>query len=328
LIVERGEPGREASYAAAGMLAYCDPMLPDALKRLARASAEMYPEFVHEIEDESGMRVDLRGEGTIVYFEQSAGADVEGYLSTGEWRSLGADEIAQLEPQLAYAGEVAYWTPEGSVDPRALVAASLKAAKHRGIDFVSGSAVTAVEIADGRVVAVRTSKARYAAEAVVNCCGAWTAQVGPLRLPVRPIKGQMLCMVAEQPRLINHVVRAPQVYVVPRSDGRMLIGSTLEDVGFDKRVDPESIQRLHQAASNLIPEIGEGRMLETWAGLRPGTPDALPVLGATEIRNYFVAAGHYRDGILLAPVTALLMSQLVHGCEPDFDLSAFSPARF
>ncbi len=328
LIVERGEPGREASHAAAGMLAWCDPMLPDPLRRLARASAGMYPEFVHEIADESGMRVDLRMQGTIAYFAEPPAGDVASYVSTKEWRPLDADEIARLEPRLAYSGEPAYWTPEGCVDPRELISASLKAAKHRGIDIASGSAVTEVEVEGGRVVAVKTAKTRYAAGAVVNCCGAWAGEVGPLRFPTRPVKGQMLCVVASQHGLVNHVVRAPEVYVVPRSDGRIVIGSTLEDAGFDKRVDPDTIQRLHQAAATLIPELGEARMLETWAGLRPGTPDALPLLGATEVENYFVAAGHYRDGILLAPVTALVMSQVVRGAKPDFDLSALFPGRF
>lgn len=214
------------------------------------------------------------------------------------------------------------------MDPRALIAASVKAAKHRGVDIVSGSAVTEVEVENGRAVALKTAKTRYAAGAVVNCCGAWSRQVPPLQFPTRPVKGQMLCLVAAQHALIKHVVRAPDVYVVPRSDGRLLVGSTLEDAGFDKRVDPDTIQRLHQAATTLVPELGEARMLETWAGLRPGTPDALPLLGATESENYFVAAGHYRDGILLSPVTALVMSQVVRGIKPDFDLSPFSPARF
>jgi glycine oxidase len=288
----------------------------------------MYPEFVHEIEDESGMRVDLRTEGTIACFEQAAEADVASYVSTGEWRTLAADEVVHLEPRLDYSGRAVYWTPEGSVDPRALIAASVKAAKHRGADIASGSAVTAVEVEGGRAVAIKTAKTRYAAGTVVNCCGAWAGQVGPLRFPTRPVKGQMLCVVASQHGLLNHVVRAPAVYVVPRSDGRIVIGSTLEDAGFDKRVDSETIQRLHQGAASLIPELGEARMLETWAGLRPGTPDALPLLGATEVENYFVAAGHYRDGILLAPVTALVMAQVVRGAKPDLDLSAFSPARF
>ena len=326
LIVERSEPGREASYAAAGMLAWCDPMLPDALGLLARASASLYLEFVHEIEDESEMRVDLRTQGTILFSPQAGAADDAGNIST-ECRPLGADEIVRLEPRLAYSGEVAYWTPEGSVDPRALIAASVKAAKHRGVDMVSGSAVVAIEVEEGRAVGVRTAKTRYAAHAVVNCCGAWAGEIGPSRLPTRPVKGQMLCVVARH-GLLNHVVRTPEVYAVPRSDGRILIGSTLEDAGFDKRVDPDTIQRLHQAASNLVPELGEAKMLETWAGLRPGTPDALPLLGATNIRNYFVAGGHYRDGILLAPVTALIMAQVVRGSKPEYDLSAFSPMRF
>lgn len=328
LIVERGEPGREASHAAAGMLAWCDPMLPHPLKRLARASAEMYPEFVQEIDDESGMRVDLRTQGTIACFPELPVGEAASYVSTGEWRPLGADEVARLEPSLKYPGEAMYWTPEGSVDPRGLMAASVKAAKHRGIHIASGAAVTDVAIEGGRAVAVKTPKTRYTAGAVVNCCGAWAGQIGPLRFPTRPVKGQMLCVVAAQHGLVNHVVRAPEVYVVPRSDGRIVIGSTLEDAGFDKRVDPDTIQRLHQSAASLIPELGEARMLETWAGLRPGTADGLPLLGATEVANYFVAAGHYRDGILLAPVTALVMSQVVRGEKPHVDLTAFSPARF
>lgn len=322
LIVERSEPGREASYAAAGMLAYLDPMLPEALRPLARASAALYPEFVHEIEDESGMKVDLRTQGTIVF---AGAADATG-SGISECRPLSTDELARLEPKLAYSGEAAYWTPEGSVDPRALIAASVKAAKHRGVDIASGSAVIEVEVTEGRAVAVKTAKTRYAASAVVNCCGAWAGEVGPQRFPTRPVKGQMLCVIAH--RLLKHVVRAPEVYAVPRSDGRILIGSTLEDAGFDKRVAPDTIQQLHQAASNLVPELGEARMLETWAGLRPGTSDALPLLGATSIRNYFVAAGHYRDGILLAPVTAVVMSQVVRCLKPDCDLSACSPVRF
>ena len=328
LVVERGEPGREASHAAAGMLAWCDPMLPHPLRWLAKASAAMHPEFAQEIEDESGMRVDLRTEGTIAYFPAPPTGEAAAFVASGDWRVLTADELMRLEPRLEYSGEAAYLTPEGSVDPRALIAASVKAAKHRGVDIASGSAVTAVEIEGGRAVAACTAKTRYAAGKVVNCCGAWAGQVQPFSFPTRPVKGQMLCVVAERHGLVKHVVRAPDVYVVPRSDGRILVGSTLEDAGFDKRVDPETIQRLHQAAASLVPELGESRMLETWAGLRPGTPDTLPLLGATEVENYFVAAGHYRDGILLAPLTALVMSQVVRGLRPDFDLSAFSSARF
>jgi glycine oxidase len=128
---------------------------------------------------------------------------------------------------------------------------------------------------------------------------------------------------------LNHVIRAPSVYLVPRSDGRILIGSTLEEVGFEKRVDPNVIRRLHEAAGAIVPAVNSATILESWAGLRPGTPDGLPIMGRTNREGYFVATGHFRDGVLLAPITAVLMAQLIlGGGQPQFDLSAFSPSRF
>ena len=129
--------------------------------------------------------------------------------------------------------------------------------------------------------------------------------------------------------LLRHVVRDPgSVYLVPRSDGRIVIGSTVEGAGFDKRVLPDTIQRLHQAAANLVPEVGQARMLESWAGLRPGTPDNLPIMGETRTPGYYVCTGHYRDGILLAPISGEIMAQVIRGMSPEHDISAFSPQRF
>ncbi len=131
---------------------------------------------------------------------------------------------------------------------------------------------------------------------------------------------------------MRHVVRTvgwtPDVYLIPRSDGRMLIGATQEEAGFDKQTVPETIQKLRQAALDLVPHLAEARILEAWAGLRPGTPDGLPILGATATPGYFVATGHFRDGILLAPVTAKLMAQMIFGQKPEFDLEAFGAERF
>jgi glycine oxidase len=138
----------------------------------------------------------------------------------------------------------------------------------------------------------------------------------------------MLSVVGAPKDLLRHVVRAPEVYLVPRSDGRVVIGSTVEEAGYDKRTDVYTIQRLHQAAIRMVPALAQARMLEAWAGLRPGTPDALPILGATATPGYFVATGHFRDGILLAPITARLMAQVITGIKTDHDISAFSPARF
>jgi glycine oxidase len=124
------------------------------------------------------------------------------------------------------------------------------------------------------------------------------------------------------------VIRSPDVYLIPRSDGRILVGATVEEAGFDKRTDIATMQRLHRAAIALIPELKNAKILEDWAGLRPGTPDALPILGATSTPGYYVATGHFRDGILLAPITARVMAQVIAGRNPDHDLTPFSPNRF
>lgn len=320
LVVERGEPGREASHAAGGMLVDCLSETRPELQALAGASAQMYPEFAHELQVESGMNVDLRDYGTIV-------------MPTPHERLEFAQNplpspLSELEPALADTGAPAFYLRERSVDPRALTAAALKTAKNRGIDFSSGDEVCAVTILEGRATGVTTKKTSFYASKVVNCAGAWSGQIAPRPLPTRPVKGQMLCLAMPSRRLIKHVIRSPQAYLIPRSDGRLLVGATVEEAGFDKRTDPATIQRLHRAALALVPQLAEARILEDWAGLRPGTPDGLPILGATETQGYYIATGHFRDGILLAPITAQVMSAVIEGRVPDFDLSAFSPRRF
>jgi glycine oxidase len=317
LVVERGEPGREASHAAAGMLADTPIELPVQLRELAAASARMYPEFVRELQEEADAKVDLREQGTIFLFAAHPGKN---------GHSLPAP-LSELEPALAEPPQGATYFRERSVNPRALSAAALKAAKHRGVDIASGTTVTSVVVEGGRVIGIKTDKTRYDAASVVNCAGAWSGQVGPIPLPTRPVKGQMLALVGPR-ELVQHVIRSQEVYLVPRSDGRILVGSTLEEAGFDKRTDVNTIQRLHQAALKLVPKLSEARILEDWAGLRPGTPDSLPLLGNTSTPGYFVATGHFRDGILLAPVTAQIMTRVITGSDPEYNLSAFAPERF
>lgn len=320
LVVEKGEPGREASWAAGGMLADFPLEMPPALATLARASAGMYPEFVRELEDESRTKIDLRSLGTLLFQEGGAAGDDSLPRPLAELEpALSAEGLAEMSPTLLQ---------ERSVDPHDLTTAAIAAAKHRGIDFSSGDRVLAVEVAGGRATGVRTNKTQFAAGIVVNCAGAWAGGIGPYSFPTRPVKGQMLCVVMPEKEMIRHVVRSPRVYLIPRSDGRMLIGATQEEAGFDKQTVPETIRALHRAAIEIAPKIGEARILEAWAGLRPGTPDALPILGATATSGYFVATGHFRDGILLAPVTARVMGQAITGERASFDLRAFAPARF
>lgn len=322
LVVERGEPGREASHAAGGMLANCGDETPALLQDLANASANMYPEFVHELQDESGVNVDLRANGTLLFPGPGHAAE----------KIPGAHPLPrpldELEPALSSQQREVFFLNERSVCPRALTEAALKAAKHHGVDISSGTTVVSVDVADGHATGVTTIKTFYQAPAVVNCAGAWAGQIPPYDFPVRPVKGQMLCFAMPSRDLLRYVVRSPEIYLIPRSDGRLLAGATVEEAGFDKRTVPETVQRLHQAAVALLPVLENARLLEAWAGLRPGTPDNLPILGATPTPGYYVATGHFRDGILLAPVTALVMAQLITGARPEHDLAPFSMERF
>jgi glycine oxidase len=320
LVVERSEPGREASYAAAGMLADCGEDIPLPLRPLACASARMYPEFVHELEDEAGTHVDLRSHGTILLGPESA--------PESSPVALTKEKLVEIEPSLALSDSPAYLLPERSVDPRALVFAAFRACKHRGVDTSSGDPVTSADLSDGAVVGVSTSKTRFGAPIVVNCAGAWAGKIPPHGFPTRPVKGQMLAVVSPSREMVRHVVRAPEVYLVPRTDGRLLIGATVEDAGYDKRTDHRTIHRMRRAAIKLVPALAEARILEDWAGLRPGTPDQLPILGPTRTPGYFVATGHFRDGILLTPITSQIMAQVVCGETPSYDLAPFSPHRF
>jgi len=327
LVVDKGEPGREASWAAGGMLADFPAETPPALRELATASALMYPEFVRELEDESGLKIDLRSVGTLILAGVETGQSLTGTQTYALPRPL-----AELEPVLLIRDGASRFTvlfaKERCVDPRDLTLAAIAAGRRRGIDFSSGDQVLAVEVANGKACGVRANKTKFPAGMVVNCAGAWAGQIGPHAFPTRPVKGQMLSVIMPQKELVRHVVRTPDVYLIPRSDGRLVIGATSEEAGFDKQTVPETIQKLRQAAIDLVPKLAEARILEVWAGLRPGTPDGVPILGATPTPGYFVATGHFRDGILLAPVTAKLVAQTMIGQTAEIDVSKFSADRF
>ncbi len=324
LVVERGEPGREASHAAGGMLVDCPLETAPALQSLATASARLYPEFVHELQVESGLPIDLRDHGAIIFPPPE---HVHEWSESASAKALPAS-LADMEPALADLKRPAFFLKERSVEPRGLTAGALKAAKHRGVDFSSGDPVTGVNLAAGRVAGVITTKTRFLAPKVVNCAGAWSGQIAPHAFPTRPVKGQMLCLVPPVRGLLKHVLRSPEIYLIPRSDGRIVVGTTVEEAGFDKRTDVVTIQRLHHAAVALVPDLRNAKILEDWAGLRPGTPDALPILGATATPGYYVATGHFRDGILLAPITAQVMAEVITGNDCKYDLTPFSPDRF
>lgn len=312
LVLERGEPGCEASSAAAGMLAATDPETPAALRPLALESARIYPEFVENLQRISGIQVDFQRHGTIILGEEAP---------PPEYRSLSAQELRHLEPALQAHDHRAFFVEEDSVDPRLLMRAAVRAAKLSGIEMRSNVAVQQLRRSGGQAEVV-TDKECLAANAAVNCMGAWS---GP---PVKPRKGQMMYLQPSKRDMLQHVVRAPGAYIVPRSSGTILVGTTVEDVGFDKSVSHETIRAMHTAAALYLPELASAEVVESWAGLRPGSPDDLPVIGPTPEQNVFLASGLFRNGILLAPVVAGIVADLLTGKPAGLEIGAFWPARF
>ncbi len=329
LVLEKGALGREASWAAGGMLAWCDPHLPTATRGLALLSQSLYGDFVQGIEAASGCGVDLRRSGAILLDEAPPGDFAE------SCRTVTLSELAQLEPKLlpssnGHPPSIQFW-PEWSVDPRGLTNALISACKARDVDVVTGTAVLRIVAAYGQAKGVETANEQFAGNAVVNCAGAWAEKIASgLKVspaPTRPVKGHMLSLKPEG-EVLYHVVRAPDVYLIPRSDGRIVVGATVEEAGFDTEVHPQAIERLRVSAVNVVPELASASIHEAWAGLRPGSPDGLPILGETALPGYFVASGHFRDGILLAPGTARVLAGMIVGDSADLDCAALSPKRF
>ncbi|HXO38258.1 MAG TPA: glycine oxidase ThiO [Candidatus Acidoferrum sp.] len=312
LVLDRAEPGAEASSAAAGMLAPADPETPIALRPLAMASARMFPAFVQKLETAGNMQVDFRRIGTIALLPDAS--------APREYRSLSLTELRRIEPSIHAAGQSAFFVHEDSVDPSLLMQAALAAARNLAIEIRGHTTVKEVRVHDS-AVEVLTETEKLTSASVVDCRGAWSGA------PVRPRKGQMLYA---QPHraLLQHVLRAPDVYIVPRSSGKVLAGATVEDVGFDKSVNRIAIHQLLSAAAKYLPELASAPITQSWAGLRPGTPDDLPIIGPTDTAGIFVATGHFRNGILLAPVTAQIVADLVGSRPSPMDISAFSPTRF
>jgi glycine oxidase len=332
LVLDRREPGQEASHAGGGMIADLDPVLPSELAELAHRSAALYPSFVSQLSAEAERAIDLRSNGVIA-FEQHPIAENPGI------RALTAAEALGLEPQLTLPPDPAYFMQERAVDPRDLVIALLAALAKRGGEVLSSEAAIQVIAEDGRASGVITERGRYAAARVVNCAGAWASQIAGARLATQPVKGHMvalafpeeLAMSAEQrehKRILRHVLRSRWCYIIPRTNGRYVVGSTVEPAGFDKSLNAYRIKRLQDAAARLIAKFADAKIAEAWTGLRPGTPDNLPLLGETALPGYYAATGHYRDGILLAPVTAELICALMLEDKSPLPLGRFSPQRF
>ncbi len=332
-VLERGEPGGEASGAAAGMLTpQSESLSRDPLFDLGLESRALYPEWVSRLAGETGLDVGYRRCGFLrCRFGGEATADFSWQTALGltiveeEGAGLAARSRGRLSPDVKGA---AFFPDDGVVDPRALTRAAWIAALSRGASVRTGVSVLGFVLEKGVCRAVETTEGTIAAGAVVDAAGAWASFPGrlPVALPVEPVRGQIVALRLAAPAF-ETLVASSDVYLVPRPDGTVLLGATVERVGFQKAVTAEGVARLIGAAVRLMPSLRDAEFVTAWAGLRPASPDGLPVLGPSPVAGLYFAAGHHRNGILLAPATARLLADLLTG-GPVRDLTAFSIERF
>jgi len=342
-IFDRGAAGAGASHAAAGMLAACAEAEPgeEALVVLGRESQARWPAFAAELLELSGVDVELRPEGTLLIaltaddqarlthqlvFQQRLGLPLQ-------W--ISAAETRRREPHLAGKLAGAVFSPEDTqVDNRKLVTALRLAAEAAGASITEHRAVSTISSRGGRVEGVVLGDGtKVRADVVVLAAGAWARSIEgigrELRPPVRPIKGQMLALrMNPTAPLLSHVVWAPSAYLVPRRDGRLLVGATVEEKGYDAALTAGGVLTLLEAAWRAVPAIEELPIDEMWVGHRPGSRDDAPILGAGPLDGLIYATGHHRNGILLAPITADAIARLALDGVADAAIRPFGIERF
>jgi len=318
-VLDRSAPLTEASIAAAGMLAAHDPHNPLKLQPLADLSLLLYPAFLERLCTFSGIEVPFQTHTTIQ-------RDIA--KPRRLHNALSRAQLDRLLPGNTLGNRHFYLLDEKSLDPRQLATALLAAVQATSIRLLPNTSFLATH-SSGATTTVSTSTGTINTAAFVDCTGAWAVSGN---LPVRPVKGQMLAVAIPPSLPLRFTLRTESIYIVPRTQGpnagRAIIGATIEDAGFDKTLHSSDIAHLRSLAAALLPSLADAPQLEVWAGLRPATPDGLPLLGALPTQpNHFIATGHYRDGILLAPATAHVMAQLLSGESPSIDLTPFYPTR-
>jgi glycine oxidase len=325
-VFERQQAMSESSWAAAGMLAATDPENPPTLRPLAELSGTLYPQFLERIAQLSGVAIPIRTRRTL----QGAATLPRG---TSEVDSA---TLHTLAPGIEHQGLRFFLLGEMSVNPRDLVEALPRAVRAAGVALHEQCPVLRVR-EDKDAVELTTPQGEWAAGVLIHATGAWAGKL--TGIPTTPRKGQMVEVYLPGRQQLDVVLRTPEIYLVPRGEGRIVIGATVEDAGFDKHVDGIVLDGLMETAARLWPPIREARIVDSWAGLRPAGPDDLPVIDSlTNCRGSvpadlreprsWVATGHFRNGVLLAPATALLLRQMILGEPLSADPSAFRCDRF
>jgi glycine oxidase len=337
LVVDRGTPGAEASSAAAGILAaQAEATGPGALFDLAMESRAMHAALAEELRGRTGVDAGFEHRGVLEAARNEA--EGEALVAKTAWQReralpvevLDPRGLRQREPGLAVGFARGVWFPEDAcVDPARLMAAVSQAAARAGVQFRSGVTVRKVAIERRRAKGVETDEGLLEGDAVVIAAGAWSGLVeGALGNPssVRPARGQIVEL-DTCPSPLRGVVYAHGGYLVPRSDGRVIVGSTLEFVGYRRGVTVDGLTKVLGVASRTIPALGEASVSRTWSNFRPYTDDKIPFVGARDIEGLFLATGHHRSGILFAPVTAEIVRDLILRGNTRRPIAALSPLR-
>ena len=336
-LIDRGRVGAEASTAAAGILsAHMDVKEPGPLCDLCQAARKMYPRWVEHLERKAGISVGYHVDGILALI--LSGREEHAMKRQARWQTrLGLrverwspKDIRRQEPAVDGKVRCAFHFPtEAQINVVQLMQALAIACRKAGVEVLEQTNVSRLLLRDQAVRGVETNHGVYEAPVVVNCLGSWASTGGafPLTLPIEPARGQMLAFQGP-PRLFRRAVMSSRAYVVQRRDGRMLVGSTIERVGFDKSLTVEGMHGILCGARHFSSALNTCTFLDAWTGLRPATRDGLPILGSTSIDGLYVAAGHFRHGILLAPITATLMAELILRGRASFDIAPFSAHRF
>ena len=334
-VLDRGRCGGEASWAAAGMLApNAETHEEGAFFRFCTASNALYPEFAAQLLEETGIDIELDRTGTL--FLSFGESDDRLISEKFEWQReagisverLATEDVRKLEPEVSPSVRGGLFYPnDWQVENRKLAQALRRSCELSRVSVREGVEAKGLLSDGGKIVGVRTPESDIWASTVIVANGAWACGLLGGET-IRPIRGQMISLVGDR-RVLRSVVYSTRGYVVPRADGRVLAGATVEDVGYRKEVVTEAIEVLRDTALEISPVLGNFYIKEAWAGLRPFSVDALPVIGRLPGREgLFVATGHYRNGILLAPITAKVVVDAVMGsCESEY-LDAFGPERF
>jgi glycine oxidase len=336
-LIERGESGRESSWAGGGILSPLYPWrYPDPVNALARWSQERYPDLLADIHAQSGIDPEYQRSGLLI-LDDGDDAQVSDWSRRFDTPVDAVDAARQreLEPALGVASAQAWWMPDiGQVRNPRLVKSLRQALERQGVTFIEQRQVTGFRREDGRdgerIAGVETDAGMIAAAHIVVAGGAWSGELlrtTGLDLPVTPVRGQMILFRAK-PGQIRHIVLDGGRYVIPRRDGRTLVGSTLERVGFDKSTTESALAELRAAAVRLIPALGDCPVEHHWAGLRPGSPTGIPCIARhPSIRNLYMNAGHYRNGVVLGPASARLLADILLERPPLLDPTAFFPGN-